>query len=57
MTRDEVMERAGARLAAAAVRAASLTPREAAEAAVVPGGPTVAELEARIRAERGQVAA
>lgn len=47
---------AGRILAAARERRDSLTPREAAQAAHVPGGPTVDQLEAQIRADRRQAA-
>lgn len=53
-TREEAIEAAGRVWAAACARQAALTPREAAQEAYVPGGPSVDELEARIRARREQ---
>lgn len=52
-TREDAIRQAGEVLAAARVAAAQMTPRELAEAAWTPGGPSVEELEERIRAERG----
>jgi hypothetical protein len=52
MTREEVIARAGRIWAQACARQAALTPREAAEEAYRPGGPSVDELERRIQAER-----
>lgn len=49
---EEALERAGRIWAAGCARQAALSPREAAEEAYVPGGPSLAELEAAIRAER-----
>lgn len=53
-SRQECIEAAGAALAASVERQNALTPRQAAERAHRPGGPSVAELEARIRAQREQ---
>lgn len=52
MTRDECIRAAGAALAEAIAELDEMTPRQAAEAAQRPGGPSVDELEARIRARR-----
>lgn len=52
--RTEALDSAGRILAAARIRQAMRTPREAAEAAYVPGGPSVAVLEERIRNRRNQ---
>jgi hypothetical protein len=52
-SRDEVIARTGALAAAHELQIAAMTPREQAEAAYTPGGPTVEELEQRIRADRG----
>lgn len=52
--RDEAIAGAARTWAAACARQAALSPRQAAEEAYVPGGPSVAELEARIRARREQ---
>jgi len=49
---DELIAAAGRKWAEACARQAARTPREAAEAAHRPGGPSVDELEARIRAQR-----
>ncbi|MQY04134.1 hypothetical protein [Actinomadura macrotermitis] len=58
VTREQAMENAGRILAEARVHMATLTAREAAEEAFVPGGPSIDELEERIRALRAeQVAA
>lgn len=46
------MRAAGAVLAAARAEQDNRTPRQAAEAAYVPGGPSVEELERRITARR-----
>lgn len=56
-TRDEAIAAAGQALADATDRLATGDPRESALAAYVPGGPTVDELENRIRAWQGQQAA
>lgn len=48
----EAVANAGAALAAARARRDALPPGEAAAEAYVPGGPTLAELEARIAADR-----
>jgi len=53
VTQDQAVQEAGAALARARAAQAELTPRQAAEAAFLPGGPSVDELEARIRARRG----
>lgn len=55
MTRPspEAINRAGAVLAAAREAISHMTPRQQAEAAYTPTGPSVDELEARIRTERG----
>lgn len=52
-TRAEAIAAAGRVLAEGIAEQASRTPRAAAEAAYVPGGPTIDELEDRIRALRG----
>lgn len=52
MNREQCIKAAGAALARARARRDSLPPREAAEEAWTPGGPTVDELEARIIAQR-----
>jgi len=52
MTRDEAIASAGQHLAASLQRLAALTPRQVAEQAHRPGGPSVEELERRIRARR-----
>lgn len=51
-TWQECLEEAGRRYAAACARQSALSPRQAAEEAHRPGGPTVDELEARIREQR-----
>lgn len=51
--RDEATRAAGEVLAAGRVAAQQMTPRELAEAAWTPTGPSVEELEAEIRRERG----
>lgn len=53
-TRQECIAAAGAALAASIERQSALTPRQAAERAHRPGGPSVDELERRIRAQREQ---
>lgn len=53
-TREEAVRVAGERLYRAGVRADSLTVRQAAEAAWVPGGPSVEELEDMVRADRAK---
>lgn len=55
-TRADVIADAGRVWARACARMAALTPREQAEEAYRPGGPSVDELEARIRAQRGMPA-
>ena len=50
--RDERLAAAGRIWAAGCARQAALSPREAAEEAYVPGGPSVDELERRIAARR-----
>jgi hypothetical protein len=52
VTKEECLAAAGAALAEAVAEFEARTPREAAEAAYRPGGPSVEELEARIRAQR-----
>lgn len=47
------IERAGRTLAVGLAAAAAMTPREQAEAAYTPDGPTVDDLEDRIRTHRG----
>lgn len=54
-TRAEAIAAAGRVWAAACARQAALSPREAAKEAYVPGGPSVAEIEALIREQRGEV--
>lgn len=56
-TRAEAIEAAARALADGIALRNSMTPLEAARAAWSPGGPSVEELEARIRADRGQNAA
>jgi len=51
--RQQAISAAGRVWAAGCARQAALTPREAAEEAYVPGGPSVDELERRIRRRRG----
>lgn len=53
MTRDECIECAAAVRASGIAEADDRDPRAAAEAAYVPGGPSVEELERRIRRRRG----
>lgn len=52
MTREQAIAEAGAALAEALAERDALTPRQAAEAAHRPGGPSVDELEQRISAQR-----
>lgn len=54
--REECFAAAGAALAAAIERRDALSPRQAAEAAHRPGGPSVDELERRIAARRASQA-
>lgn len=54
MTRDECIQAAGRVLARINYLIATRSPRESAEAAWVPGGPSLDELEARIRVLRGE---
>jgi hypothetical protein len=56
-TRDEAIERAARALADGIALRDSLTPADAARAAWTPGGPSIAELERQIRADRGLPAA
>lgn len=56
ITREDCIAAAGRALAAGRARRDSLSPRQAAEEAYVPGGPSVEQLEARIRAQRTQTA-
>ncbi len=56
-SRDEALDSAAACLAQARADQAARTPREAAEAAWRPGGPSVDDLEAEIRHDRGLPAA
>ena len=49
----EAIRQAGEVLAMAEIAAAQMTPRELAEACYTPTGPSVDDLEDRIRAERG----
>lgn len=56
MTRAEHIQAAGRIWAAACARQAALSPREAAQEAYRPGGPSVDELEARITARRAAAA-
>lgn len=53
-TREEALAAAGRAHAAAIVRRDSLDPLQAAREAYEPGGPSVEELEARIRAQRAE---
>lgn len=53
-TREQCIAEAGAALAAALDERDLMTPRQAALAAHRPGGPSVEELEARIRQQRGE---
>ena len=57
VTEQECIDAAGAVLAASDAAIARMTPREQAEAAYTPGGPSVDELEERIRARRGMTQA
>lgn len=50
--RDDHIAAAGRQWAAVCARQAALSPRQAAEEAHRPGGPSIDELEARIRAQR-----
>ncbi|HSX68773.1 hypothetical protein [Nocardioides sp.] len=52
-TREECIAAAGRALAEARALCAAMTPREQAEAAYQPGGPSVEEIEDRIRERRG----
>lgn len=54
MTRDECIKAAGQEFAHIRYLLATRTPRESAEAAYVPGGPSLDELERRIRVVRGE---
>ena len=56
MSRADCIAAAGRKWAQACARQATLSPREAAEEAYRPGGPSVDELEARIAAQRTQIA-
>lgn len=56
-TRQEAIEAAARALADGIALRDSMPPREAALAAWSPGGPSVDELEQRIRADRGASAA
>jgi hypothetical protein len=53
MTRTDAISAAGRVLARARYLLMELSPRESAMAAYVPGGPSVDDLERRIRALRG----
>lgn len=53
MTREAAIEAAGQAIADGLALRDSLPPRAAAEAAWTPSGPSVDELERRIRADRG----
>ena len=55
MTRDECIQAAAREFARIRYLLATRTPRESAEAAWVPGGPSLDELEAKIRVVRGEV--
>lgn len=55
-TREECMRNAGRTLAATRALSAAMEPRRAAEEAHYAGGPSVDEIEARIRARRAQSA-
>lgn len=57
MNRADCIAAAGRALAAGVARRDSLSPRAAAEEAHVPGGPSVEELEQRIRDRRAAHAA
>lgn len=52
MTRDDCIRAAGEAFARACSRQAAMSPAEAARAAYQHGGPSVTELERRIRARR-----
>ena len=52
-TREEAIHRAATAYANGVRTCEQMTPREQAEAAAHPGGPSVDELEDRIRARRG----
>lgn len=52
MTRDEAIQAAGEAIADALALRDALPPRQAAELAWTPTGPSVDELERRIRAQR-----
>jgi hypothetical protein len=54
VTKDECIAAAGRALAEALQERDALTPRQAAEAAWRPGGPSVDELEQRIAARRAR---
>ncbi|SES21173.1 hypothetical protein SAMN04488000_118131 [Lentzea albida] len=54
-TREEAIRAAGTVLAHIRHLIATRTPRESAEAAWVPGGPSLDELERRIRVLRGEL--
>lgn len=54
LTSEQAARLAIEAFARGAARAALMSPREAAEAAHYPGGPSVEELEARIRVRREQ---
>lgn len=56
LTQEKAIENAGSVLARSRAEQAERTPRQAAEVAHVPGGPSVEELESRIRARRGMPA-
>lgn len=56
-TYQEAVNTFGRAVAAAIALRDSMSPRQAAEAAYTPGGPSVEELERRIRAHRGLPAA
>lgn len=51
--REQAIAQAAGVFAAALAELDDTDPRTAAEAAYVPGGPSIASLEARIRARRG----
>lgn len=55
-TEQECIDAAGAVLAASDAAIARMTPREQAEAAHTPGGPSVEDLEGRILKRRGLAA-
>lgn len=54
ITREQAARQAVEILARGAAKAALMSPREAAESAHYPGGPSVDELEARITARRAR---